>query len=102
MRVLDHGLDEGSYGLVSEVAFELIPRIDLPSEALFFELEESAQRTEEVVGDGAFPAHEKAAHMADCLEGVVVALDLPLQAAHVLEVAEGDLHALFFRGSNCA
>ena len=99
MRVFDHLFDEGGQSPVGEVAFELIPGTDLAAEAPLFELQEGSQRTEPVVGDGAFPAHEEAAHVADFLERVVGALALPLQAAHVLEVAEGDLHALFFRGS---
>ena len=49
-----------------------------------------------MVADGSFPAHEKATHVADCLERVVGALDLPLQATNVFEVAVRDLPALFW------
>ena len=99
MRVGNHPFDKGGQGLIGEVAFELIPGTDLPTEATHFELEERSQATEDVVMNRALPAHEEAADVADLLERVVVALDLPLQAADVPEVAKGDLHALFFRGS---
>ena len=102
MRVSDSMLDEGGQGLISEVALEVVPGADLDVEAPLFKLKEGAERAEDVVADRAFPAHEKAADVADLLEGMMVAFDLPLQAAHMLEVTKGDLHALFLCGSHCA
>ena len=99
MRMFSHLVDEGGQGLVGEVAFELVPATDLAAGATFFKVQEGAQGTEDVVSDGALPTHEEAADMADFLERMVVALDLPLQAADVLEVAVRDLHALFLCGS---
>lgn len=98
MRVFGHAMDEGGNRLVGEVAFELVSATDLAGEAAHFEFEERPQRAEDMVADRAFPAHEEATDVADLLECVVVALDLPLATAHVPEVAEGDLHALFCVG----
>ena len=99
MRMFDHLVEEGGESLIGEVAFELIPSGDLTAGASLFKFEEGAQATEDMVVDRAFPAHEEASDVADLLEGMVVALDLPLQAADVLEVAVRDLHALFLCGS---
>jgi hypothetical protein len=62
-------------------------------------VQESPQRTEDVVADGMLPTHKEPLAMAELLEGTMVALDAPVLTMHVAEETLGHLHALFFRGS---
>ena len=104
LRTESSGLlsDEVSYCVIKEVAFERVPAFDLAAPAAHFQLSKRAQDTEEVVADGSLPAHEELLGSADLLDGAMVAFDAPVLAMHVLKTSQGDLHALFFRGSNAA
>ena len=94
-----HLVDEGSNRLVNEVAFEFIPTDNQATGASLLQLEEGAQGAEDVIANGPLPAHEELLGMADLLEGPMVTFNRPVLPVDVHEVAMGDFHALFFRGS---
>jgi hypothetical protein len=50
-------------------------------------LQESPQRTEDVVADGVLPTHEEPLGMAELLEGTMVALDAPVLTLNVAKEA---------------
>ena len=50
----------------------------------------------------AFQRTKNFSALQTCFDGAVVALDTPVGTVQVFEVAESDLHALFFRGSYAA
>jgi hypothetical protein len=102
VRVRDRLPDKVRDGLIRQVAFEFIPGSDQSAGAFGLQVQESPQRTEEVVADGLLPTHAKPLGLAELLEGTMVALDAPMLAMHVAKVALGHLHALFFRESYCA
>lgn len=95
-------LNEVGDGCIGEMTFEGVPAFDLSTPALEFQVDEGAQTTEEVVLDGSFPAHEELLRSTDLFDGAVVALDAPVLPVDVLEVAQGNFQAVFFRGSYAA
>jgi hypothetical protein len=94
--VSDRLPDKVRDGLIRQVAFEFIPGSDQAAGAFELQVQESPQRTEDVVTDGVLPTHEEPLGMADLLEGTMVALDAPMLTMNVAEEALGQLHALFF------
>jgi hypothetical protein len=94
--------DEVCHRLIGEMAFERVPALDLSAPASNFQLHEGAQSAEEMVANGGLPAHEELLGAAELLEGAMVALDAPMLAMNMEEIAPSGFHALFFRGSKAA
>jgi hypothetical protein len=92
-------MDEAGHRLVNEVALERIPALDLSAPTLDFQMHKGAQGAEEVGADVCFPAHEEAFGTAELFDGAMITLNAPMLPMHMAERADGDFHALFFRGS---